>query len=152
MADLDSFKITQCVSNVFWGNQSSLNRASLHYVNQEYRYVQIWVLDIKCTTGEQVFHVIVAIVFSMTGMLYDQSTSRAGTISFIFLIHLWLSQTLECRLTNHSAAKNELPQRSETFSQRFIDFQHRSLIFWSQQAITVVVLSKIWLNVGMGHL
>jgi len=44
-------------------------------------------------------------------------------------IHLWLSHALECRLTNHSPAKNQLPQRSDTFLLRYIDFQHRRLIF-----------------------
>ena len=65
-------------------------------------------------------------------------------------IRLWLSHTLECRLTNHSAAKNELRQRSDTFSQRSIDFNAGVSYFWSRQAITVVVLSKIWLNVVPG--
>jgi len=44
-------------------------------------------------------------------------------------IRLLLNHALECRLTNHSAAKNELPQRSDTSSQLSIDFQHRHLIF-----------------------
>jgi len=40
-----------------------------------------------------------------------------------------LAKPLKCRLTNHSAAKNKLPQRFDTFSQRPIDFKHRRLIF-----------------------
>ena len=86
------------------------------------------------------------------GIIGTNHVSEMRTIKYIWLmtIHLWLSHALECRLTNHSAAKNELRQRSDTFSQRSIDFNAGVSYFWSRQAITVVVLSKIWLNVVPG--
>jgi len=66
-----------------------------------------------------------------------QRNSQETVIQISNTIRLWLSHALECRMTNHGAHGGPTFNTGVSY-------------FWSRQAITVVVLSKMWLNVVPG--